>query len=340
MLPHSKELRSRSIPNVQTEVRTSPGAADRRKGWLSWLKVLAGVIIVLASFYFLASRLIRDWHEIPFARLRFSPLQLAAAFAILLLLHFPLYGWLWRTILTTLGANIRTSTATAITAVSAIGKYAPGKVWFTLGRMSLVKHEGVAEDKVLVSVVLEIAFTLLAGLMLLGSAVALVPRGQMPTPVYLLFLLAPLCLVVLYPPVMNRLLGVALKRLKRPRIELRLPYGRALTILAICLLDWTAQGFGSFVLVGSFCPLSIRQLPVLLGGYAISWMTGFLVLISPAGLGVREGVFTLILKTVVPEPLAIIAALVTRVWMTLGELTAALVGFAYLRLRPARRRNA
>jgi uncharacterized membrane protein YbhN (UPF0104 family) len=79
---------------------------------------------------------------------------------------------------------------------------------------------------------------------------------------------------------------------------------------------------------------------VLLGGYAISWMTGFLVLVSPAGLGVREGVFTLILKTVVPEPLAIIAALVTRVWMTLGELTAALVGFAYLRLRSARRRSA
>jgi hypothetical protein len=325
---------------VQTEPRTEPGGPDRRKGRFSWLKITAGSIIVLASFYFLANRLVRDWHEIPFARLRFSPLQLAGAFAILLLLHFPLYGWLWRTILATLGANIRTSTATAITAVSAIGKYAPGKVWFTLGRMSLVKQEGVAEDKVLVSVVLEIAFTLLAGLMLLASAVALVPRGQVPTPVYLLFLLAPLCLLVLYPPVMNRLLAVGLKWLRRPHIELKISYGRLLAILGICLLDWAAQGFGSFVLIGSFCPLSVRQLPVLLGGYAISWMTGFLVLISPAGLGVREGVFTLILKTVVPEPLAIIAALVTRVWMTVGELTAALVGFAYLRIRSTRRRSA
>jgi hypothetical protein len=69
-------------------------------------------------------------------------------------------------------------------------------------------------------------------------------------------------------------------------------------------------------------------------------MTGFLVLIAPAGLGVREGVFTLILKTVVPEPLAIIAALVTRVWMTVGELTAALAGLVYLRTRSARRRKA
>jgi hypothetical protein len=325
---------------VQTESHTEPGGPGKRRKPLSWLKITAGGLIALASFYYLASRLIRDWHEIPFTRLRFSPLQLVGAFAILLLLHFPLYGWLWRTILATLGANIRTSTATAITAVSAIGKYAPGKVWFTLGRMSLVKREGVAEDKVLVSVVLEVAFTLLAGLVLLGSAVALLPRGHVPTPIYLLFLMAPLCLVVLYPPVMNRLLGVGLKWLRRPHIELKLSYGRLLAILGICLLDWVVQGFGSFVLIGSFCPLGIRQLPVLLGGYAISWMTGFLVLIAPAGLGVREGVFTLILKTVVPEPLAIIAALVTRVWMTVGELTAALAGLVYLRTRSARRRNA
>jgi len=325
---------------VQAEQRTKPGVPGIRRRRLSWLKVTLGSIVVLASFYFLASRLVRDSHDVPFARLHFSPAQLAAAFAILLFLHFPLYGWLWRTILSTLGTSIRTSTATAITAVSAIGKYAPGKVWFTLGRMSLVKQEGVKEDTVLVSVALEIAFTLLAGLMLLGSAVALVPRGQVPGPVYLLFLLAPLCLLVLYPPVMNRLLSVGLKWLRRPPIKLQLTYGRLLAILGICLLDWTAQGFGSFVLIGSFCPLSIRQLPVLLGGYAISWMTGFLVLISPAGLGVREGVFTLILKTVVPEPLAIVAALVTRVWMTLGEFTAALVGFTYLRLRSARRKSA
>jgi len=325
---------------VQTEPNKEPGGPEKRRRTLSWLKITAGGVVVVVSFYYLASRLVRDWHEIPFAQLRFSPIQLLGAFAILLLLHFPLYGWLWRTILTTLGANIRTSTATAITAVSAIGKYAPGKVWFTLGRMSLVKQEGVDEEKVLVSVVLEIAFTLLAGLVLLGSAVAFLPRGHVPTPVYLLFLMAPLCLVVLYPPVMNRLLGIGLKWLRRPPIELDLSYGRLLAILGICLLDWVVQGFGSFVLIGSFCPLGIRQLPILLGGYAISWMTGFLVLISPAGLGVREGVFTLILKTVVPEPLAIIAALVTRVWMTVGELTAALVGFLYLRIRSVRRRSA
>jgi uncharacterized membrane protein YbhN (UPF0104 family) len=299
------------------------------------------VTVVTASFYFLGGRLIQDWHQIPFAQLNFSPWRLAAALAILLFLHFPVYGWLWRTILATLGASISTSRATAISAVSAIGKYAPGKVWFTLGRMSLAKKEGVDEDVVLLSVVMEIAFTLLAGLILLGGAVALLPRGRVPAPVYFLFALAPLCLVALYPPVMNRVLSILLKWFRRPPVELRLPYGRALAILGICLLDWTLQGVGSYVLIGSFCTLDPSKLPVLLGGYAISWMTGFLVLVSPAGLGVREGVFTLVLKTVVPEPLAIIAALVTRVWMTVGELTAALAGFVFLRATSrSRRKNA
>jgi uncharacterized membrane protein YbhN (UPF0104 family) len=334
--PHSAPSKSRDV--LTGSPANSDGPASRKR-LLSWLKVTAGSAIVLVSFYFLASRLIRDWHQIPFTRLSVSPLRLAVAFSILLLLHFPLYGWLWRTILAALGAHVGVPKATAISAVSAIGKYAPGKVWFTLGRMSLAKLEGVAEDKTLLSVVLEIAFTLLAGLMLLGVAVLLLPRSQVPAVVYSLFILAPLCLGVLYPPVLNRVLGVALKWFRRPPFELRLSYGRLLAILGICLLDWLAQGVGCFVLIGSFCRLDAAKLPVLLGGYAISWMIGFLVLVSPAGLGIREGVFTLVLKTVVPEPVAIIAAVVTRAWMTMGELAAALVGFVFLRIA-SRRRNA
>jgi uncharacterized membrane protein YbhN (UPF0104 family) len=337
---HSPET-PQSAPSESGDVLTdSPGKSDGPAGGkrlLSWLKITAGSAIVLVSFYFLASRLIRDWHQIPFSRISVSPLRLAAAFAILLL-HFPLYGWLWRTILAALGARIGVPKATAISAVSAIGKYAPGKVWFTLGRMSLAKLEGVAEDKTLLSIVLEIAFTLLAGLMLLGIAVLLLPRSQVPAIVYSLFILAPVCLGVLYPPVLNRVLGVVLKWFRRPPFELRLSYGRLLSILGICLLDWLTQGFGCFVLIGSFCPLDAAKLPVLLGGYAISWMIGFLVLVSPAGLGIREGVFTLVLKTVVSEPVAIIAAVVTRVWMTVGELTAALAGFVFLRIT-SRRKN-
>jgi hypothetical protein len=149
--------------------------------------------------------------------------------------------------------------------------------------------------------------------------------------VYYFFLVVPICLAALYPPVMNWFLRAGLRLLRLPVFEWRLSPVGLLKVLGICLLDWLAQGIGSFLLVRSFYPLTLTQLPVMMGGYAVSWMIGFLVLITPAGLGVREGIYTLILKTVMPEPVAIISAMVTRVWVTAGELAAAAIGFALLR---------
>lgn len=306
-------------------------AASPRWGVPRWLRLTLGLAIVLASLFFLLTRLVRDWHQIPFDRLDFSPAYLAISFGMLLLVHFPIYGWLWQAILKTLDAPISIWKAAAITTVSCIGKYAPGKVWFTLGRMSLAKQDGVPEAKSLLSVVMEIAITLLGGLILLGAAILLIPRTQVPSGVYYFFLVVPLCLVVLYPPVMNWFLRIGLKLLRLPTFEWRLTPGGLLKLLCICLLDWLAQGAGSFLLIRSFYPLTLSQLPIMMGGYAISWMIGFLVLITPAGLGVREGIYTLILKTVMPEPVAIISAMVTRVWVTVGEIVAAAIGFLLIR---------
>ena len=225
----------------------------------------------------------------------------------------------------------------AIFSVAQIGKYAPGKVWFTLGRMSMAKGEGIPEDRTMVSVVVELAFSLLAATLLFGLAVLLIPRAQIPPVVYLLFLLAPLSLVAVYPPILNWIIRFALARLRRPVFELRMSYPRILRILVLYVLDWALQGACCFVLINSFYPMPLSRLPVLLGGYAMSWMLGFLVLIAPAGLGIREGVYTIILRTVMPEPIAIVSALVTRVWMTVSEVLMAGVSLPFV---TRRRKNA
>lgn len=314
-------------PQVRTERRPA-----RR-----WLRTLTGVAIALAAFWFLAARLVRDWHQIPFSRIHFQPGLLVASFIFLLLLHQPLYGYAWTLILRALGAELSLVKSTAIFSVAQIGKYAPGKIWFTLGRMGMAKNEGIPEDRTMVSVVVEQAFALLAATGLFGLAVMLIPRAQIPTPVYLLFLAAPLSLVAVYPPVLNRIVRLALTRLKRPLFELRMSYPRMLGILALYMLDWTLQGTCCFLLINSFYPLSFSRLPVLLGGYAMSWMLGFLVLVAPAGLGVREGIYTVILGTIMPEPIAIISALVTRIWMTVSEITMAGISLPFV---VRRRKNA
>jgi uncharacterized membrane protein YbhN (UPF0104 family) len=308
-------------------------ASDR----LRWLRFTLGTVIVVAAFYFLVTRLVRDWHQIPFRELHFNVLYLVVSYLILLCFHFPLGGLSWRLILRGLGEDLPTIRCMAIMTVTQLGKYAPGKVWFTLGRMTLAKREGIPEDKSLVSVAVEIGFALLAAILLFAVAVMALPRSLVPRQVYWLFALVPLCLLVVAPPILNRLLRFLLPRLKRPVFELRLSYPQLLALLGLYVLDWTVQGIGCFVLIRSFYPaLPLSSLPILLGGYSISWILGFIVLIAPAGLGVREGIYTLILRLALPKGLDIISALLTRVWMTTSELLMALFCLPLLR---SKRRN-
>ncbi len=297
----------------------------------NWLRYTLGVAIALLAFYFLFSRLIRDWRQIPFDTLHFNLLLLILSYAVLFVVHFPLSALGWQLLLAGLGEQIGFRRALAIITITQLGKYAPGKVWFTLGRMSLARSDGVAESKTLTSVVIETGFLLLAAVLLFALALLFLPRGAFPPGVYYSLLAAPFTLFVVYPPILNRLLRFLLPRFKRPVFTLKLSYPRLLAILGIYLLDWFFQGLGCFILINSFYPFPARQLPVLLGGYAISWILGFLFLLAPAGLGIREGIYTFILKLVMPAPVAIISAMVTRVWMSTGELAIALALAPFLR---------
>lgn len=299
----------------------------------AWLRFGVGGLIVAASFYFLISRLVKDWNQIPFAKLQFRPLPLVGSFAILILLHFPLYGYAWKLLLGAFGERIAFTRALAIMVVTQLGKYVPGKVWFTLGRVTLAGREGIPKAKSLVSVLVETGFALLSAVLLFGAAVLFIPHSNLPRFVYLLFLAVPLCLIVIYPPVFNRLLAWLLVRFRQPVFRLDLSYPRLLYLLGVYAFDWLLQGTGAFVLINSFYPLPLSALPALVAGYSVSWILGFLFLLAPAGLGVREGIYTFILdRMVMPGPgavgaglpLAIVSALVTRVWITLSETALAL----------------
>jgi len=288
------------------------------------LRLTIGVVVAAACFYFLGNRLARDWHKIPWHEIHLNVPVLVASFLVMFVWML-VYGLTWKVLLAGLGERISLFNSVAVLAVSQIGKYVPGKLWFTVGRMYLAKRHGVSEAKTAVSTVMEIALSLLGAVILFGLAVALVPRGMIPTRVYLAFLLVPFCIVAVYPPILTRVTGFILRRLHQPVFEIRMTFRRLLGILGLYVLMWVVQGVGCYLLIRSFYPLDLSRLPMVAGAFALSWILGFIVLVSPAGLGIREGIFTFALRLVVPEPVAIIAALMSRIWITGSEGLLALV---------------
>jgi len=315
---------------------TSPQPARKdRLGPL--LRLTIGAVVAVACFYFLGTRLARDWHKIPWHEIHLNIPLLVASFLVMFVWMF-VYGLTWKVLLAGLGERISLLNSVAVLAVSQIGKYVPGKLWFTVGRMYLAKKHGVSEAKTAVSTVMEIALSLLGAVLLFGMAIALVPRGMIPARAYLAFLLVPFCIIAVYPPILTRVTALILKWLHQPTFEIRMTFRQLLGVLGLYFLMWVVQGVGCYLLIRSFYPLRLSHLPMVAGAFALSWILGFIVLVSPAGLGIREGIFTFALRLVVPEPVAIIAALMSRIWITASEGLLALVFTLLPRLAKLRTR--
>lgn len=78
-----------------------------------------------------------------------------------------------------------------------------------------------------------------------------------------------------------------------------------------------------FFFIKSIYPIRIVQLPIISSIYPFAWSIGFLSLITPSGLGVREGVLSMFLTTCLPPVTATLVALLARLWMVITEVVLA-----------------
>ncbi|MFO8015519.1 MAG: hypothetical protein R6U32_00280, partial [Candidatus Woesearchaeota archaeon] len=97
--------------------------------------------------------------------------------------------------------------------------------------------------------------------------------------------------------------------------RISLPFTQKLKLLASYALNWGIIGASFFFVVKAFYPSAgYSELPAIVGGYSIVWVIGFLSFLTPGGLGVREGLLTLLLTHMglVPVSIAVVAPVMMR----------------------------
>ena len=95
-----------------------------------------------------------------------------------------------------------------------------------------------------------------------------------------------------------------------------------LRLLVPFVLNWLLYGLMSFVLTASLYPsLPWSSVPAVTGLFTVAWLIGFLTIIVPQGLLVREGLVFTFLTTLlgVPPPVATATAVLSRAFTMLGE---------------------
>jgi uncharacterized membrane protein YbhN (UPF0104 family) len=288
------------------------------------LRRILSIVIVIIIFYFLISNLILNWQRIPFAELRFDIGSLFLSY-LCLFVYFLIFVAGWKHLIKGLGDSISYGKAFWIISTSQIAKYVPGGIWYTLGRVYLCTTEGMKGQIVFLSVILETCFLMLTNMVLFLVSVAFLPGTPVLSPFISVAIIIVL-LIFIYPPILNWFVNIVLKVIKRPLIVLNVSYPSMVLFSLYFVGVWIAQIVGFYFLVNAIYPLGISHIFSLSAAYTLAWITGFIVLFAPAGLGVREGMMTLMLSTIIATPLAIVMSFVQRVWISVFEIVVFLVG--------------
>lgn len=288
-------------------------------------KKFVTVIIISIIFYFLLSHLIKNWNKIPFDNLHFNIINLVISI-IFLFINFLIFVEGWRTILIKLGDSIDFKRAFWIMSASQTAKYVPGGIWFVLGRIHLGKETNLGAEKIGLSVIIETMLTFLVGIIIFIFSISFSGYAKLNNFIYVIPALV-FFLILLYPPLLSRLANFCLKIVKRPVVNLAISYSELLNLSIYFLGLWIAQIIGFYFLINSIYSIDINRITNLAATYTLSWMSGFIVIFAPGGLGVREGTMSLLLSSFIPTPLAIAISFLSRVWITVFEIVVFFIGF-------------
>jgi len=290
---------------------------------------LLGFLVVGAIIFFIARALARSWNDIPFDQFRLKPFWLVISYAGLVA-SFALTIRAWQEILGSMGQVMGYRTAWWVITGSYLAKYVPGHVWAVGGRMWLCKRQGVSEKFSGTGMLLEMMLLLLSSLMIFGAGLPLLSDRGTPEWVFLLLIPAPIIIVVLFTPLLQYTLRTLARIVLKREISLEIKREWMIRALLLIVASSAIQGLAFFALARSIFPVEAGILPHLTAVYNGAWAAGFLSIIAPGGLGVREGALVLFLKPYLPLSVAIIIAAVARFWITIFEIAMALVGL-YIR---------
>jgi glycosyltransferase 2 family protein len=244
-------------------------------------------------------------HAVDRIGLRWSALALAAVLAALFTSMLS-----WRALLAGLGSSLPVGTAARIFFVGQLGKYLPGSVWPVLAQMEIATAHKVPRTRTALASVLTMLIALLTGLII---GVAALPFAGSGTQYTWVFGFVPVLVACLYPKVLNYGFSKLLRLARRPPMEQPLA-ARAIGIsLGWSFLSWICYGLQIWVLAVRVGAPAGTALPLAIGAFAFSWCAGFLVILAPAGGGVREIVMVAMLApTLGGRGNALAVALVSR----------------------------
>ena len=306
-------------------------------------RILALVIIFSVLFFFYKS-FQQHWASIQAQVLKLDYLYLALSFLPIVVSYLlPTYGW--QLALNTLSLKHKVTFPQSIATVntSNLTKYVPGKLWSYALQMYWMASEGFSKSLIvyvnLLNLAISIAATMIIGILFLLASPELIP-SSITIPALVTLVLFDVVFVLFNAPVTNRLIKLFNAVFQRKVQHFAVPHRLLIELHLIHMLAAFSLGIGAYLLCYG---IGLAIVPgtgsLVVASLLISDVIGFLTVIVPGGLGVREGMMYLMLRTSSSVSVALLLPVASRIVMMVVEVLLGAIALVLFRrfIRPDRR---
>ncbi len=294
------------------------------------------ILIIAGSAWFFYHEFSANWNSLLKAEISYNPSFLCIAF-LLICGGYLVNTFAWQQLINhyATGRKIRFSESIAIVNTSQLTKYLPGKAWSFALQMWWMGEKGFSRPVVffvnLIAMFSSLLATSLAGILLFSVTNKILNTQEVifaclaGIAVYLIFIL-------FYNPIINFSIHLIKRIFKKDISTFKVAFKRIIITQLLYISGTMIFAAGMyFVCFGLGMENNVLGILTVLGAILISDVIGFVVLISPGGLGIRESVMYLILGKVSVISMALIIPIATRVVTMLADLLLGLTGTILLR---------
>jgi len=306
------------------------------------VKAIFAVIAIACLIYAFAKSAPHAAHALP------SSFGLLAVCLVLYLIHYGLQAVGWHFILKGLDQKISLRHSVKMWNAALIARWTPGPFMW-LARLYLAEEYGLSIPTVGFAFLLEFCYVAV-GAVAVTCAFALSLFGQFlvtgTNKGISVALITVMCIcggLLVRPKVLRSIFKFPFMRKvasKASKAEIdwdHLPHMSTSTSLLLAIyyvVMWTYSGWMFYVMALAFMPVSAASAPILVASFPGSWIVGFLAIIAPAGIGVREAAMTFMLAPVMSSSSALVLSVWSRILMSVSEVI--IVVFSYLGRRFSR----
>lgn len=296
---------------------------------------ILSLAIILSVVFFFYKAFSANWANVQSYTPNLNYLFIVLSF-ISILSTYLLTTYAWFLILNSLSSNVKITFSECVATVntSSLIKYIPGKVWSYALQMYWLAKKGFSKSLILYVNMITVFITLITAL-ILGLGYLIFSASAFSATVsiasFVILILFDVAFIKYNSTIFNNTITVINKLFKREIKYFDTSKKVLIYLHVINIVAAFCYGMGAYLAcIGIGIEVAHRDMFTVMASMIISDVIGFLAIIVPGGLGVREGVMYLLLNGVSSGPLALILPIATRIVIMLVDISLGTIGFIIL----------